>query len=847
MKEFFTVIKVGLLNLKKYGIRDTARKSIGWLSCRNKSAIVEKVMPQHINCIQDFVSAIESCGGYVKGKDLENFSPFCLLISHELNHTGAPIALFNMALALKDEGYAPIFISINDGDFAIDIASQGITVAYIPFKQLSQLLILSYKLFSFVVINTAVLGSFVGLLSGKKVPVIWWIHESKSNYPSQVLSNMPAKVENNVHILCVGRYAKEMLTANRPDYIVDELIYSLPIFNLKEGVPLQKIIENKGKKAVLICGTIEQRKGYGIAIEAFKLLKESTRRNLFFVFIGRNCYEYDFKKIQSFIKLNEENSVYVDYLSREQMFSLYEQIDYLVCPSLDDPLPIVVAEALQSKKIVICSENTGYKSLLPQYNAGFIYKNNNPKELSKIIEYVYKEDDNLDYIRNNAEILYKEIFSELSFRKNISKILNKLVYFVPSDYDYFNGMISIVIPVYNGFNDLKFLIPKLLRQTKIKEIQIIIIDSGSNDDSIQYAKKNGCYVYSIPHEEFSHSYARNLGCLKSDGVFIMFMTQDAVPTDTLWLRKMVDPLLKNELIVASSCRQSPRIDSDLYAAYNINLHNNFMGINYVDRISHLPNNKKDVQFLRQNAQLDDVSCIVRKDIFQQYMYRGKYAEDLDLGIRLLNDGYSLIMRATVQVIHSHNRSLLYHFKRSIVDKITLNYFFPSSGFHQNDKDVIDNILSLYFYVNILLHNILKLNDLSVSTFDSSYRIAEDASLRMFKEESFSKTTLINSISTLVTDKEFVDYISILIDSYSLHNKNMGLISDFNYQVENLMIPFIKNYRFKKGFTDEIMSCFLKIFASMSGGLIGDYLSFNLDKVVCNPILKDIYVKACKDI
>ena len=234
-----------------------------------------------------------------------------------------------------------------------------------------------------------------------------------------------------------------------------------------------------------------------------------------------------------------------------------------------------------------------------------------------------------------------------------------------------------------------------------------------------------------------------------------------------------------------------------------------MGINYVDRISHLPNNKKDVQFLRQNAQLDDVSCIVRKDIFQQYMYRGKYAEDLDLGIRLLNDGYSLIMRATVQVIHSHNRSLLYHFKRSIVDKITLNYFFPSSGFHQNDKDVIDNILSLYFYVNILLHNILKLNDLSVSTFDSSYRIAEDASLRMFKEESFSKTTLINSISTLVTDKEFVDYISILIDSYSLHNKNMGLISDFNYQVENLMIPFIKNYRFKKDFTDEIMSCFLK--------------------------------------
>lgn len=55
----------------------------------------------------------------------------------------------------------------------------------------------------------------------------------------------------------------------------------------------------------------------------------------------------------------------------------------------------------------------------------------------------------------------------------------------------------------------------------------------------------------------------------------------------------------------------------------------------------------------------------------RYRYRGDYAEDLDLGIRLIQDGYRVAMLASVKVIHSHNRPAYYFLKRSFVDVIFL--------------------------------------------------------------------------------------------------------------------------------------------------------------------------------
>jgi hypothetical protein len=75
--------------------------------------------------------------------------------------------------------------------------------------------------------------------------------------------------------------------------------------------------------------------------------------------------------------------------------------------------------------------------------------------------------------------------------------------------------------------------------------------------------------------------------------------------------------------------------------------------------------------LRSMGQLSDVSCLIPRELFQRHRYRGDYAEDLDLGIRLIQAGHRIAMLASVKVIHSHNRPPWYYLKRSFVDVIFL--------------------------------------------------------------------------------------------------------------------------------------------------------------------------------
>jgi O-antigen biosynthesis protein len=67
---------------------------------------------------------------------------------------------------------------------------------------------------------------------------------------------------------------------------------------------------------------------------------------------------------------------------------------------------------------------------------------------------------------------------------------------------------------------------------------------------------------------------------------------------------------------------------------------------------------------------------MERSIFQRYMYHGRYAEDLILGIRLIRDGHRVGMLSSVKVIHSHTRPVGYHVRRVFVDVVFLSDVFP---------------------------------------------------------------------------------------------------------------------------------------------------------------------------
>ena len=95
--------------------------------------------------------------------------------------------------------------------------------------------------------------------------------------------------------------------------------------------------------------------------------------------------------------------------------------------------------------------------------------------------------------------------------------------------------ISVIIPVYNAEKTIGNIINKLITQ-KYKNIEIIAINDGSVDDSLEilrkFAKKDNRVVV-INQKDAGASAARNAGIKKAAGKFITFIDSDDDISDEL--------------------------------------------------------------------------------------------------------------------------------------------------------------------------------------------------------------------------------------------------------------------------------------------------------------------------
>lgn len=267
-------------------------------------------------------------------------------------------------------------------------------------------------------------------------------------------------------------------------------------------------------------------------------------------------------------------------------------------------------------------------------------------------------------------------FQHLENKKRVSIVgKNRTIsdYTSPTITELIDEKISIIIPTKDAGNEFPFLMKVLHSQEGFREIEIVIVDSGSTDDTVQIAENYDALVIRIEPDEFSHSYARNLGAEHATGDYLLFTVQDALPPNSTWLYELFQ-VLKQENVVAVSCAETPREDADLFYRQLCWNHYNFLGINEGDRIFSLPEELDHVS-LRKNAQLSDLANLISRNVFSKYRYRLNYAEDLDLGIRLIRDGYKIAFLGSVRIIHSHNRSPYYFLKRGYVDNQFLSNIF----------------------------------------------------------------------------------------------------------------------------------------------------------------------------
>jgi tetratricopeptide (TPR) repeat protein len=111
---------------------------------------------------------------------------------------------------------------------------------------------------------------------------------------------------------------------------------------------------------------------------------------------------------------------------------------------------------------------------------------------------------------------------------------------VQASKDKLSPKISIVI---RTLNEEKFLEQTLTAISKQNEIswEVILIDSGSEDKTIEIAKRFPITIVSIQKESFHYAKTLNLGAKLARGGIVVNLSAHAVPENERWLRELIDP------------------------------------------------------------------------------------------------------------------------------------------------------------------------------------------------------------------------------------------------------------------------------------------------------------------
>ncbi len=237
------------------------------------------------------------------------------------------------------------------------------------------------------------------------------------------------------------------------------------------------------------------------------------------------------------------------------------------------------------------------------------------------------------------------------------------------------------------------LLDKLFVQETNFDYEILVIDSGSTDGTVELARRYGVPVHQLTWEEFDHGATRDLGVSLSSGEYVAFIVQDAVPIDERWLAAMVENFDRDELVAGVYGRQVPRSESSPLTRVLVN-GGLTAGLERREQFAGAPKLYGALPPVerRMLASFDNVSSCLRRSVWEEFPFgQTSFGEDLRWGKKVVEAGYKLVYEPRSAVFHSHERGAAYDLRRHYVEQRLLLDLFGLA--------LVPN--SLYLLLNVL--------------------------------------------------------------------------------------------------------------------------------------------------
>jgi len=197
-------------------------------------------------------------------------------------------------------------------------------------------------------------------------------------------------------------------------------------------------------------------------------------------------------------------------------------------------------------------------------------------------------------------------------------------------------VVSIVVRAHNEGPFIGRLLDGI-RLQDFADVEVLLVDSGSTDDTRAIAEAHGCRVVTIDPQRFTYGRSLNVGCAAARGRVCVLVSAHCVPANDRWLSRLLEPL-RDPAVAGSYGKQLP-----LGATLPYEQRNLLMGFPF-------GSHRQTSAFFFHNA-----NAALRRDVWAQTPFDETLPalEDREWARRVIAAGWQIAYEPLAMVYHHH--------------------------------------------------------------------------------------------------------------------------------------------------------------------------------------------------
>ncbi|HWQ46198.1 MAG TPA: glycosyltransferase family A protein [Longilinea sp.] len=223
---------------------------------------------------------------------------------------------------------------------------------------------------------------------------------------------------------------------------------------------------------------------------------------------------------------------------------------------------------------------------------------------------------------------------------------------------------SIVIRAFNEEKHIGRLLEGIRVQT-IKDVQVILVDSGSTDKTMEIARRLPVEIVKIQPQDFSFGRSLNLGIAHTKAPIVVIASAHVYPVYPDWLEKLIEPFSEERTALVYGKQRgnstSQFSEHQIFAQW-------------------FPDHSVATQ---TTPFCNNANAAVRRSIWEMHPYNETLPalEDMAWGRWVLEQGYRIAYTAEAEIIHVHSETWQSIANRYRREGMAFKHIYPQEHFH----------------------------------------------------------------------------------------------------------------------------------------------------------------------